>query len=258
MSAVPVKQIKSASNPSYKRWRKYLNCPEAEDCPWIAVEGRKQISELSEGRRIELLLIDEGTNPRNAGLTKRSREVIQLPRQILRALSKTRSPQGLLAFFSKPKWSWQELTPYVLFLNRLQDPGNLGVLMRTAAATGIFSIVTSVDTVSCFNDKVVRASAGYLFRIPFLEKIAAADLQRHGYEIWVAQPRTGDVLFDRRFKPPLALMLGNEGEGVDLAEIEQPWRPLRIPMSSGVDSLNVSVSGSLLMYEIYRGVSKND
>ena len=258
MSAVPVKQIKSASNPSYKRWRKYLNSPESEDCPWIAVEGRKQISELSKERNIELLLIDGGTNLGNAGLTKRSREVIQLPKQMLQALSHTRSPQGLLAFFDKPKWSWKELTPYVLFLNRLQDPGNLGVLMRTAAATGIFSIVTSVDTVSCFNDKVVRASAGYLFRTPFLEKIEAAELQRHGYDFWVAHPRKGAVLFNQRFKPPLALMLGNEGEGVDLAEVKHPCRPLRIPMSSGVDSLNVSVSGSLLMYEIYRGVRGNE
>ena len=258
MSAVPVKQINSPSNSSYKRWRKYLNCPEAEDCPWIAVEGRKQVAELSEDRRIELLLIDGGPNPGNAVLRKRSSEVIQVSKQMLKGLSKTRSPQGLLAFFNKPKWSWKELTPYVLLLNRLRDPGNLGVLMRTAAATGIFSIVTSVDTVSCFNDKVVRASAGYLFKVPFLEKFAAADLQQHGYEIWVAHPREGGTLFNRGFKPPLALMLGNEGEGVDLAEVAQPWRPLRIPMSPGVDSLNVSVSGSLLMYEIYRGVCKND
>ncbi len=254
---VPVKQIKSTSNPSYKRWRRYLHCPECNDCPWIAVEGRKQISELSEERKIELLLIDEGTDSGNAVLTKRSRNVIRLTRQMFRALSRTRSPQGLLAFFDKPKWSWKELTPYVLFLNRLQDPGNLGVLMRTAAATGIFSIATSIDTVSCFNDKVVRASAGYLFKTPFLEKIEAGDLQRRGYQFWVADPRQGDVLFSCKFKPPLAFMVGNEGEGVDPAEVEEPWRRLRIPMSSSVDSLNVSVSGSLLMYEVYRGVRED-
>ena len=255
---MPVKHIASASNPRYKQWRRYLNCPEAGDCPWIAVEGKKQISELSEERGIELLLIDEPDRLDDGAVASRSREVLQISRKMFRGLSRTRSPQGMLAFFDKPKWSWKELTPYVLFLNRVQDPGNLGVLMRTAAATGIFSIVTSVETVSCFNDKVVRASAGYLFKTPFLEKIDIADLQRHGYEVFVAHHKRGDTLFNRRFKPPLAFMVSNEGEGVDLTEVEQSWQLLRIPMSSRVDSLNVSVSGSLLMYEVYRGVSEND
>jgi TrmH family RNA methyltransferase len=255
---VPIKHIASASNPRYKRWRKYLNSPEAEDCPWIAVEGKKQISELSEERGIELLLTDEPASLKNSAFAGRSREVVQVSRKMFRGLSRTRSPQGMLAFLDKPKWSWKELTPYVLFLNRLRDPGNLGVLIRTAAATGIFSIVTSSDTVSCFNDKVVRASAGYLFKTPFLEKIDIADLKRHGYEVFVAHHKRGDTLFNRRFEPPLALMVSNEGEGVDLTEVDQSWQLLRIPMSSRVDSLNVSVSGSLLMYEVFRGVSEND
>lgn len=255
---VPIKHISSASNPRYKRWRKFLNCPEADDCPWVAVEGRKQITELSRERGIELLLIDESAHLTVGVLTGRSKEVVRVSRKMFRGLSQTRSPQGMLAFLEKPKWSWKELTPYVLFLNRVQDPGNLGVLIRTAAATGIFSIVTSPDTVSCFNDKVLRASAGYLFKTPFLEKIDVADLQRHGYHVFVAHPRVGDTLFTYRFEPPLAFIVGNEGEGVDFREVDRSWHRLRIPMNLKVDSLNVSVSGSLLMYEVYRRVSEND
>lgn len=258
MSSVPVHTIKSKSNPSYRRFRQYLLRPEAEACPWVAVEGRKQVCELSQDRSIQVLLVEEMTEPLFGVLAGRSKKVIRLSRKLLHGLSKTRAPQGLLAFFEKPKWSWNQITPYVLYLNRLQDPGNLGVLLRTASATGIFSIVTSAETVSCFNDKVVRASSGYLFKTPFMEKVKALELKQRGYKIWMADPREGESLFEGNFKPPLAFMLGNEGQGLGLSLAAVTGRCVRIPMSSRVESLSAAVSGSLLMYEIWRKVGVDE
>lgn len=244
--------IESRQNPQFKQWLKFTLHPESEDCPWLPVEGWKQIEELAERHRVELLLYSDPSDSRVDGLLARSQETVQLPPRLLKSLSTVESPQGAVAFFQKPSWTWKNVTPYILYLYQLQDPGNLGTLLRTARATGIFSLVAGPETVSCFNSKVVRASAAALFSVPFLQGIEMEELSRHGYKLWAAVSREGVSLFQARFEPPLAVLIGSEGAGLDPEVVEKADEKVHIPMHRESESLNAAVAGSLILYEIFR------
>jgi TrmH family RNA methyltransferase len=248
----PVSRIESRQNPQYKLWKKYVSHPEKEDCPWIPVEGRKQIQDLSTQHPIKLFLFSAEADRDIQDLLSRSNQSFHLAPSLLQNLSTLDSPQQILAFFQKPAWDWNDFTSRVLYLHQLQDPGNLGTLLRTAGATGIFSVATSANTVSCFNAKVVRASAASLFSVPLLEGIEASELKRRGYRLWAATPEGGTSLFEAHFESPLAIVIGNEGRGLSPALLELADHHLHIPMQPQVESLNAAVVGSLALYEVVR------
>ena len=243
--------IESRHNAAYKEWCRYVAFPEEETCPWIAVEGLRQIHTLSSRFPIELLLFCE-TGTWLDNLSARARRSVRLSPPLLNSLSSLKNPAPVLAFFPKPRWTWEDLTEWVFYLDRLQDPGNLGTLLRTAAATGIFTLAMSPGTVSCFNAKAVRASSAALFSVPFLEGVEPSDLTDRGYTLWAADSRRGDSLFSVRFKPPLALLLGNEGAGLEPSRDAAAHRRVHIPMSEATKSLNAAVAGSILAYEVLR------
>ena len=133
----------------------------------------------------------------------------------------------------------------------MQDPGNLGTLLRTAQATGLFSLVTNHGAVSFFNSKVVRASAGALFQVPFLEGVPLLELKQRDYRIIAACTSGQESLFHRQFAPRTAFLVGNEGRGLTRKALEMSDDALQIPMEAGSDSLNAAVVGSLIMYQVY-------
>jgi TrmH family RNA methyltransferase len=244
-------RIASRHNLKYRQWKRLAAYPEAEDCPWLPVEGWKQIADLGK-LSIELLLFSDAADPRLTSLMHRARCCVELDGSLLRGLSSVGAPQGVLAFFAKPVWEWRRLTPYLLYCHRLQDPGNLGTLLRTARATGIFSVVTSPDTVSFYNSKVIRSSASALFELPHLSSVRVEELFERGFRLWTAKPSEGVSLFKARFQAPLAILVGNEGSGLDALPADTPAQPVHIPMQPGVESLNAAVAGSLMLYEVYR------
>ncbi len=243
--------LESRRNPKFKLWMGYAEHPEDNDCPWVPVEGWKNLADLGPPS-IELLLFVNPEEPRLASLLPRAREAVQLAPHLMDAISQVKSHQSVLAFLNKPRWDWDRLTPWVLYLDRLQDPGNLGTLFRTARATGFFSLVTSPDTVSCFNNKVVRASVVSLYSIPFVEGVRLQELRDRGYVVWGAVPAGGRVLYQTRFEPASAFVIGNEGAGLDPMLLEDSDFRLTIPMQDESESLNAGVAGSLIMYEVYR------
>ncbi len=229
----------------------YAGHPEDPECPWLPVEGWKNLADL--GRHsIELLLFANSEEPRLSSLLPRAREAIQVAPHLMDAISQVKSHQSVLAFLNKPRWDWDRLTPWVLYLDRLQDPGNLGTLLRTARATGFFSLVTSTDTVSCFNSKVVRASVASLYSVPFIQGVRLEELRDRGYVVWGAVPAGGRVLYQTRFEPASAFVVGNEGAGLDPLLLTDSDIRLTIPMQDESESLNAGVAGSLIMYEVYR------
>jgi TrmH family RNA methyltransferase len=244
--------IQSRQNQQYKQWQKYVSHPERNEHPWIPVEGHKHITELSAEHPIELLLYSEASKTQAQPLRPRSRQFQRLSTPLLERLSSVRSSQQMVAFFEKPAWNWEDLTPWILYLDKLQDPGNLGTLMRTARATGMFSVVTSVESVACFNSKVVRASAAALFVVPFMERLKLEELRGRGYGLHAATPQDGESLFDVRLAPPQAIVIGNEGSGPTAATLALTDGRFQIPMQEHSQSLNAAVAGSLVVYEVFR------
>ncbi len=222
--------------------------PERPEFPWVPVEGAKGLQQLAEGRPARLLLLEEGVEQAQLPAAE---ETVHLPRTLFRTLSQVESPAGLIAFFEKPRFAWADLPEWLLLLDRLQDPGNLGTLLRTAAATG-FGLVSTPGTVSFFNPKVIRASASALFATPFLQHVSTREPSEQGYRIYAARSGAPVTLFELPLKPPCCFAVGNEGGGLDPALLACAEEQFEIPMASGVESLNVAVAGALIMYEIVR------
>ncbi|GAB4251457.1 MAG: hypothetical protein Kow00109_27190 [Acidobacteriota bacterium] len=245
---VPV-EISSLHNPRLKQLRKWSKDPAGPECPWLPVEHEKHVFDLARRRPAALLLV--ARSRWSAGHLPPAEEILVVTDRVFGSLSTLVTPQGLVAWFPKPAWRWEDLPGQVLYLEGLQDPGNLGTIVRAAAATG-WGLVTAPGTVSLYNAKVVRASAAYLWKVPFRQHENPEPLAARAYRFLRSDPRAASSLFDVELAPPLAVIIGREGGPAREPTGAVSVAGFRIPMAPGVDSLNAAVAAALVMYEAYR------
>lgn len=178
----------------------------------------------------------------------------------LESLSATVHSQGVILLARRPQhdpaaFARQPCT-LLLALDRVQDPGNLGTLLRTAEAAGVEAVLLLPGCADAFAPKVLRSSMGSAFRLPVLSEVSAADLGRLSAEQGlrlVAAAGGGDLEhFDYDWRQPTLLVLGNEANGVSEPLLAQCAARLRIPMQPGVESLNVATAGAALLFEAVR------
>jgi RNA methyltransferase, TrmH family len=213
--------------------------------------------------RLEALA--EGSQTRRS-LEARGREIHLVEDASMEALSATESPQGIILVCREPLTKLDALTPRapspgrsaglrLLVLDGLQDPGNAGTLLRTATALGLDAVVALDGTVDMYNAKVVRGSAGAIFRTPVIREPwarVAPWLDAHNVRVLVADPSGEDV--GRVVPgPPWALAIGSEGAGVREEVRAVGALALQVPMPGGMESLNAAVAGSILLYVLTRG-----
>lgn len=175
----------------------------------------------------------------------------------LRRLSDTESPQGVLAIASVPDWSLDDLSSrsereVVLVLDAVQDPGNVGTLIRSAEALGARGVISTPGTADLWNPKVVRAAVGSSFRQPVVSATwdsLAEWLPAAGYEIVLSEVDGAPVAPVRR---PVALVMGNEGAGVSDPARRVADRSIGIPLRGPAESLNVNAAAAILLYELLR------
>jgi TrmH family RNA methyltransferase len=161
----------------------------------------------------------------------------------------------------QPKWPEERLLAEKreeethLLLDAVQDPGNLGTLIRTAEAVGATAVWLGKGTVDPFNAKTVRAAMGSAFRLPLISADlteAISRLKERGVTIVGTSPHAGQAHFEYRYPKKTAFLLGNEGKGVDPALQALSDVEVKLPMPGGTESLNVSVTGAVLVYERLR------
>jgi RNA methyltransferase, TrmH family len=176
----------------------------------------------------------------------------------LRALSETETPQGVLAVAFAPKRMLSDIqlraASLVLVLDAIQDPGNLGTLIRSADAFAVTCVIALPGTVDYWNPKVVRAAAGSAFRVPLIH--AETDetwawLAQHDFTVFGADMQ-GESVADARASGNLALVAGNEGSGLRRETREHVTHTIAIPMPGHAESLNVGVAAGILLYELSR------
>ncbi|MDT8435474.1 MAG: RNA methyltransferase [Gemmatimonadota bacterium] len=227
-------------------------------------EGARVVGDLlAAGLAVRLGLYTEAAagDPDVAPLLDRLREVAAGTERVseadLAGLADTVTPQGVLVAAEIPRRSWEDLRGRrLLVLDGVQDPGNLGTLVRTAEALGADGVLVLPGTTDPWGPKAVRAAAGSSFRLPLLEPEtdAALDgLRRRGVPLWAADADGEPV---RRDDPPpraVALALGNEGAGLSAAVRAAADRTVAIAQAGGAESLNVAVAGALLMDRIFAG-----
>ncbi len=258
--------ITSTKNPLVKEIRTLGDRRQRHATRRIVVEGVRMLEEvLDAGVPVNVLLYDPGIGKedRVAHLLDRAKQarvrlVPALP-HVIAACSRVKTPQGLVAVVEMPQAALSTLieNPDLLLLvaDRLQDPGNLGTIIRIADAAAATGVIVTSDGVDPYNPKVVRATMGSIFhlpvaRMPTHEAIAAA--RERGVRILVAD-QAGELHYaDANYGPPVAIVLGNEGEGADARWIAGAAARVRIPLYGRAESLNVAVAAGLLLYEARR------
>lgn len=177
----------------------------------------------------------------------------------LAALADTDTPQGLLAVVQPPRWSLTGLRPVkgapVVVLDGLQDPGNVGALLRTAWALGAAGAAALPGTVALSHPKVLRGAMGATFRFPHVRcrpNALRAWLLGEQMTLWVADAH-GTPVTRRAVPEHLAIVFGNEGAGVRSELRDLAARRVAVPLTRGVESLNVAVAAGILLHEVRRG-----
>jgi len=216
---------------------------------------------------IEAVLAAESAAPAAEALIRRAAttRLLVLDDRLFQGLAATETSQGVIALVKPPAWNAAQLfspEPLIVILDTLQDPGNAGTIARTAEAFGATGILFLKGTVNPFNPKTLRASAGSLFRIPFLHSLEAAQaqsmLEQNGVRVCAAVPTRPE-----RPAPPPAVVdltgrcgfvIGSEGRGVS-EEMRATALEISIP-TVGVESLNAAVAAGILLYEAQRQRSR--
>ncbi|HLP88538.1 MAG TPA: RNA methyltransferase [Nostocaceae cyanobacterium] len=177
--------------------------------------------------------------------------------EVLAAMATTVNPDGVVAMANR-KTSQQPLTSsgLVLALETIQDPGNLGTIIRTAAAVGASGLCLSGDSVDLDNPKVLRASAGQWFRLDMAVsenlRTTVQQSQQAGMQIVATLPDAALTYWEIDWRKPSLILLGNEGAGLSPELAAMADTQVRIPLSPGVESLNVAIAAALMLYEAQR------
>lgn len=225
------------------------------------VEGLKIVAEAASSQDVNIYKIVISENRQNdkdildilnkIGIDK----IVIVKDNIFKYLCDTVNPQGIMAIVNKKNIDNQKNEDIILALDNIQDPGNLGTIIRSLDSSGFKQIILSEDTVDCYNSKVVRSSMGAIFRVNILEnqnlEEKLKNLKSEGYKIITTSLDTNHNHFDIEYKK-CVIVIGNESKGVskniqDLSDIK-----IKIPMLGKTESLNASVAASIVMYEIVR------
>lgn len=255
------RRVESRQNARVKELRAGLSRGMRTAHDHIAVEGLHLVQEaIRSGLNLDTVFLQEGSEGLLQQFPSGSAEVLILTEEVFLSATMTEHPQGVAALVGAPQFTVQAMfptapgpAPLVMIAAGLQDPGNLGSLVRSAEAFGATGMILLPGTVSMWNAKTLRASAGSAFRLPVLALTAEAaftTLRDQGVRIIAAVARDGDSEADLR--GPSALLVGNEGSGLPEAWIAQADARVTIPFTGAVESLNAAIAGSVLLYDAMR------
>ncbi|RNA70281.1 TrmH family RNA methyltransferase [Alteribacter keqinensis] len=248
-----MERIESPKNPKIKAWKKLHTKRGREKSVLFFIEGRHLIEEALKANLpfVELIIREGEEMPKEWKAA--DVKPVEVTARVMKELSETETPQGFAAVCELPENVNIPLeTGQFLFLDRIQDPGNMGTIIRTAHAAGVTGIVYSEGTADPYNSKVIRSTQGSLFHIP----VQKMDLQ----EAIALCKENGVPVFGTSFdgstysaiepQQKFALLLGNEGQGIDEELLAQTDHNLYIPLYGGAESLNVSVAAGILLYHL--------
>lgn len=227
-----------------------------------AVEGVRIVEEaIRSGLHLRAVLFSESGQARAGRLLPQLAaqvETLLLPDKLFTSVVPSDTPQGVAALVRMKSYALEDLLGEggpVVAVAGVQDPGNLGTILRSAEAFGAAGVLLGENTVSAYNSKVVRASAGSIFRIPLLKqelKTALPALREHGLRLLATSSHKGTPLPEGELTLPLVLLVGSEGAGLGHEIMDQVDEVVAIPHSPKVESLNAGVAASIVLYEAAR------
>lgn len=251
-----VRRVASRDNPLLVRLRKLAGDPGAyRKLGQLWIEGEHLCAAfVQHGGVAPLAVIAETAWQRPAlrALAERATEVVLLPEALMQGLSALDSPAPLGFVLPAPSPAVLQGDAPSLVLDRLQDPGNVGNLLRSAAAFGFCQVLALKGCVALWSPKVLRAGMGAHFGLQLVEGLDEADLDALALPLLGTSSHAGVALHDAALPWPCAWLLGHEGQGVAAALTARCAAVLRIPQPGGEESLNVAAAGAICLYESAR------
>lgn len=249
-------ELTSTKNPLLQKIRRAATTGRPTDNGLIVAEGPHLLSEAQRGLwAIEQIFVTAQARDRYRDLlAETGADVVEVSERALTSTAATDTPQNVLTLLRPRSFSWNDLradSALVVVLDRMQDPGNVGTIVRSAEAFGATGIVLLKGCARVANGKVLRAAAGSLFRLPFLEEVSSGDLlahaQTHDLKLY-ALAADGKMPVSRvNWRSPCALLVGSEGSGVAPILLNAA-EDVSIP-TENVESLNAAIACSIALYE---------
>jgi len=260
-----LRPVSSRQNALVKDLRKAFTQGQPTEQGCIAIEGLRIIEEaIRSGLRFQAIFLSESTRAQSTRLLPQissHTEILLLPDDVFRSAVDTETPQGVAALVKLKPAKLEDLIEQVsddlllVAVAGIQDPGNLGTIIRSAEAFGARGLLLGEKTVSYANPKAVRASAGSVFREPLVRvklEEAIALLKPRGVRMAASSSHKGRPLDQVDLTGPLAVIIGNEGAGVPPEILAEADELVTIAHSPRVESLNAGIAASLLLYEAAR------
>lgn len=241
------KEIISLQHPLVKHLVKLRqNRDYRHECKRVLLSGRKLIKELSPDIRLRTLFLARGTMP-----TIEAEEILFVTPEILKKVTGLENPEPIAAEIDMPDTQDLSSVNFLLILDGITDPGNLGTLLRTARALGWDGAFITPGSTDPYNEKALRAAKGSTFTLPWKfgtwEELSSL-LQNKRMNVFAADA-SGENLADCKISSPLALILGNESHGIS-PELKGIAKSIAIPMMGRMESLNVASAGAIFMYAL--------
>ena len=252
--------ITSNHNPKIKLVRALLSrAKDRREAGAFVVEGVRLVEEAANSNwPMRFVLYDDSLSERGMSkvesLKSQGVDVEEVSTSVMKAMSETENPQGILAILESTQLPITNSPSFILIPDQIRDPGNLGTLLRSAAATGEQAVIIPPETTDAFAPKVLRSGMGAHFKLPIHsmswdeigQVIKSASLQ-----VLIAD-MDGQSCWEVDLRQPVALVVGNEAEGASESARELANGKISIPMSGMMESLNAGVAGSVLMFEVVR------
>ncbi|MBP2626091.1 MAG: tRNA/rRNA methyltransferase (SpoU) [Firmicutes bacterium] len=254
------KFIKLAASLKLKKYRDALGLftvegvrlvEEAAHSDWF-IETCIYTNEALQQERVREIITD---------LESKNCRMIQVSTIIYDKITDTKEPQGIMAIVQKYAYQLSDVLAsgkksFFVILDELRDPGNVGTIIRTAAAAGCTGIILTKGCTDVFANKVVRASMGSIFHVPIFEGLTNSEVisycRQHEIDILATSLESSNVYFKVNFNKSIAVVFGNEGNGVSYQLLECSQGRLYIPLLGRVESLNVAASAAVILYEVVR------
>lgn len=225
----------------------------------FVIEGIRLFREVPEQLFREIYVAEDYVDKEEICQLLSGKEYEIVTQEVFQKMSDTQTPQGILAVVEMPRYELEDMlgeSPLLVLLEDIQDPGNLGTIMRTAEGAGVDGIIMSSNTVDLFNPKTVRSTMGSIFRVPFLyvDDLEKVITRLHREQIMTyAAHLEGDRLYDEiSYLSGTAFLIGNEGKGLKKQTADLANSYMKIPMKGRLESLNAAVATALLVYEAAR------
>ena len=226
----------------------------------FVVEGMKMVSEVPQDRLVKVYFSESFAAANVSFLNKFAKEQTELVSDIVFAqMSDTKTPQGALAIVKMAQYTVQDMMkdkPLLLLVENLQDPGNLGTIVRMAEGAGVTGVILSPNTVDIYNPKTIRSTMGSVYRVPFFYAKdftqQLADLKQAGVRLYAAHLDGNCEYTQPDYTGASAFLIGNEANGLTKASSDAADVLVRIPMQGQVESFNAAVACTILTFEAVR------